>query len=128
MTTTGQGTFCADLLGVSSNNPSENPNNLSFSFFSDRKIPKDPLPAVPSSSCNDYLNGYTFYNRYGANNVAKPSNGAQNYEYVIGVGIEGDRSVDEATLTNTGTTSNSRTQYFLQGKPCNVAGTISCSQ
>jgi prepilin-type N-terminal cleavage/methylation domain-containing protein len=121
--------FCADLLGTAT----ANPNNLNFGLFLSRAIPKDPLPERTSASCTNYRDGYTVSNRYGAgNNLARPSGvGNQNYEYVIEVGLEGDRPAEEKTLTvGTDNTSTVRKQFLLLGKACKadngpVAGTCS---
>lgn len=121
--------FCADQLGT----PTNNLNNINFGLFVSRAIPKDPLPERTSASCTNYRDGYTVSNRYGAgNNLARPSGvGQTNYEYVIEVGLEGDRPAEEKTLTaGADATSPTRKQFLLLGRVCTadngpVAGTCS---
>lgn len=116
--------MCADLLGDTTTNP----NIINFGLFVSRAIPKDPLPEHVSASCANYRDGYTYSNRYGGgNNLARPLSG-QNYEYVLEVGLEGDRPVDERTLiAGSDASSTVRTQFLVNGKPCTAGAGGTCS-
>jgi type II secretory pathway pseudopilin PulG len=119
------GSFCASGLGTATSNP----NNLNFGGFVARTIPMDPSPETPAGICANYRNGYTFHNRYGGANLAKPGAGAQNYEYVIEVGLETERPSDEQSLVLGADSSSAvRTQFLVTGKACSPdTGAGTCS-
>lgn len=112
--------FCADLL-------TNAPVGINLGIFLNRKLPTDPLPEMPASSCANYRNGYTYHSRYGGNNLARTGT-AQDYEYVIEVGLESDRPSDERTLTKgTDASSTRRTQFLIKGAACTGTGVSTCS-
>lgn len=116
--------MCLDQLGTSTNNK----NGINFGLFFNRSMPKDPAPELDSATCTNYRDGYTYSNRYGAAvNLARPASG-QNYEYVLEVGLEGDRPADEQTLTaGSDSSSTVRKQFLLLGKPCTPLFNGTCS-
>jgi prepilin-type N-terminal cleavage/methylation domain-containing protein len=123
-TTQSTNVFCADKLGVST--ASGNLNSLNFGLFTSRAIPKDPLPERTSAACVNYRDGYTVNNRWGAgNNLARTASGL-GFEYILEVGLEGDKPYDEQTLTaGTDATSTKRKQFLVQGKACGTTTTCS---
>jgi prepilin-type N-terminal cleavage/methylation domain-containing protein len=117
-----QSTFCADDLG----NATSNPNNLDFTLFRSRAIPKDPIPEQFSGTCTSYVNGYTFHNRYGSGSALIKSTTTENWEYAIEVGLENIPTSEDQTLQKGSLSDSVRSQYIFYGKYCGVGSANNC--
>ena len=112
---------------------------LDLSSFANHMLPSDPSPANPSCSTTiDFRCGYVYTNRStGANTLLTRSQGTYTtqYEYVLEVGLEGDRFSDDQSVTagpagTLGSANSARTQYLYFGKACGTGSgnsTNTCS-